>query len=203
MRCGLSHANKWQNRQSQSWFRPPDTALHRLVLQLEPCDTSPWLFSVNSALSRPSILPCCLMSQQSLTSQLPPSPAFTICTIDTCFFFPRFSLGWMKEGNSCLFYKKQKPHLPTVPGTSQKLSQKERWANVLFPLLDLVLMVEHILDADRPLSFPQWFVFLLLIQQPSAMKIALWQDGVHCVLFDGCRVTLSFSCYHQKRTGGL
>lgn len=39
------------------------------VLQLELHDASPWLFSVRLALSRPSILLGCLMSQQSLPCQ--------------------------------------------------------------------------------------------------------------------------------------
>lgn len=101
-----SEVNKRQNKQSQSWFGPPDTALHRHVLQLGPYDASPWLFSVNSALSRPSILRYSLMSQQSLPSQ-PPSPTYLYdpstlyCTYTAFCFFYYVKLGW----NYCLLYK--------------------------------------------------------------------------------------------------
>lgn len=125
-----SEVNKWQNRQSQSRFGPPDTALHRHVLQLEPYDASPWLFSVNSALSRPSILPSCLMSQQSLRSQ-PPSPSYlynpsTVYCRYTVFFF--FSFLWSK-GEIAVYFTKQKLHLSVASAISlETLSWKERWA---------------------------------------------------------------------------
>lgn len=99
-----SEVNKWQNRQSQSWFGPPDTALHRDVLQLEPYDASLWLFSVNSALSRPSILPSCLMSQQSLPSQ-PPSPTYLYNPSTLFCYTVFFSLSVKLEGNGCLLNK--------------------------------------------------------------------------------------------------
>lgn len=68
-----SEVNKWQSKQSQSQSRAPDTASCRHFLQPGPCDASPLLFSVNSALSGQSILPSSsLMSLQHLPS-LPPS----------------------------------------------------------------------------------------------------------------------------------
>lgn len=104
-----SQANKWQNWQSQSRIRPPDTVQYRL--QREPCDTSPKLFSVNSALSRLSILPCRLMSQQTLPSQpptLPPSSHWHLpwvyCVLEIhLFIFILFVCS--REVNRCLFYK--------------------------------------------------------------------------------------------------
>lgn len=75
-----------------SRIRPTNAALHRLVLQQELCDTSSRLYSVNSALSRPSILPCSLMLQQTLSSQLPlPNSHFHIhwfyCILQVNFSF--------------------------------------------------------------------------------------------------------------------
>lgn len=44
-------------------------------------------------------------------------------------------------------------------------------------------MVEHISDAELPLSFPQRFLFLLLIHQALAMKIALQHTARWCVSY--------------------
>lgn len=174
---GSTQTNKWQNWQSQSWIRPPDTAQRRLVLQQEPCDTSPRLFSVNSALSRLFILPCSLMSQKTLPSQ-PPTPPHPLtytynestvyCRYIFLFdFFFLFSLVWSWEDKSCLLYKvKTSPFhcscffVCFLGGRGlQQICLKERWDSILPLLLDFVLMVEHVSDADWPLSFSQWFLF--------------------------------------------
>lgn len=199
-----SEVNKWQNRHSQSRFWPPDRAPRRHVLQLEPYDASPWLFSVNSALSRPSILPGCLMSQQSLPSQPHPPPPFSAVHWYTVIVT---SLIWSYR-EKAVYLTEQKLYVSPVPATSLEMSsRKERWASSLSCVRDSVLitcettsqhMVEHISDADQPLSSPQWFPFLLPIHQPLAMKIAGLQDGVYPGPFSGCQATLSFRWFGQE-----
>lgn len=169
-----SEVNKWQNRQSQSWFGPPDTALHRHVLQLEPYDASLWLFSVNSALSRPSILLCCLMLQQSLPSQLP-SPhlplQFIYCASQVHRWFLR-----SQRGNSSLLHKTISTFVSFLSFLGISFCVvwgREMWHPIVpcspptilswFHARRLQHMVDRIPNADQPLSSPLWLLFLLLI----------------------------------------
>lgn len=162
------------------------------VLQLELHDASPWLFSVKSALSWPSILLGCLMLQQSLPCQ-PPSPMYVyrVCT----------SLSWKLEGNSCLLTKAKKFTFHSC------LPFQDRWCRgkadersycgtfMILSWLHLRRLPVHgwahlkcwlttFLSTLNPL--------LLLIHQPPEMKIALQRDGVCPRLFSGCQDTLSF-----------
>lgn len=160
----------------------------------------PGCFSVNSALSRPSILPGCLMSQQSLPCR-PPPPTYT-------FIIRVLLFSLQLEGNACLLNKAKtnSPFSRAYHSTTDVVEERE----MSHPLVlrspfcldyiweDSLHMVEHISNADRPLSFPQWILFLLLIHQPPEMKIALRQDGAYPGLFNGCQGTLSFWWFGQE-----
>lgn len=69
---------------------PPPPVIRRCadsLLRRGLHDASPWRFSVNSALSRPSILLGCLMSQQSLPHQPLTPPPPHIKSVHCPFFF--------------------------------------------------------------------------------------------------------------------
>lgn len=94
--------NKSRNRQSQSWHGAVIPHHADNVPQPMPHDASPWLFSVNSALSRPSIL----------VGHWCRSKAFNVIPPQT-FTVLRFKGGkTATERNVCLLHKAKTPHLP-------------------------------------------------------------------------------------------
>lgn len=205
--------NKLQNRQSQSWFGPPDTALHRHVLQLELYDASPWLFSVNSALSRTSILPSCLMSQQSLPSQPPPPTCLYNPSTVSCRYTAYIFVYLWRKGEIAVCFTKQKLHLLFIGAISpETLCRKERWSILLSRVFTLMLWLyvrrypahgwAHLKCWPGTFLF-KVMTFLWLIRQPPAMKIALRQGAVYPSLFNGSQATLSFWWFGQEPTGGL
>lgn len=64
--------------------------------------------------------------------------------------------------------------------------------------------VEHISNADPPLSFPQWFLFFIAHSPTSGNEdCSIRQDGVYPTLFIGCQGPLSFQRFGQELTSGL
>lgn len=178
-RGGGGAVNKWQNKR-QSWFGHPRVALHTHVLQQEPCNASPWLFSVNSALSRPSILPSSLMSQQSLPSQPPtPSPPPANLTLSLLFsVFCRYKviLLFLLEGIRTCNYSTKQIHL--------KKKDEPCFVHAMLIILLRLYVRRHgwALLKCWPTTFLSTVIpFLLLIHQRLAMKIAL-EGKMVCIL---------------------
>lgn len=123
--------NKSQDRQSQS--RPGALIRRRSddVLQPEPRDASPRLFSVNSALSRPSIPTghwCC---RKAFNVSLPPR-TFTVCVVVLSpFEAPEKSLPPPRRES------------PLTRHSTADVAQREGWAISLSCFLDCILITSE------------------------------------------------------------
>lgn len=147
----------------------------------------PGCFSVNSALSGPSILPCCLMSQQSLPRRLP-SPTHIYNQSTVCCRYnlpPPFVLLCEARGIAVNSEKTKTPPFSHLRKRDESPSFSICSQVCLYCTRgDSLHMVEHIPNADQPLSFQSEF-FLLLFRQPPAMKVAPWQAVVYPSLSHG------------------
>lgn len=214
-----SEVNKWQSKQSQSQSRAPDTASCRHFLQPGPCDASPLLFSVNSALSGPSILPCSSLMplQQTLPS---PPPSHSLLHLHDQFIgrcrcvrsvygcqWVLWCGGLAGRGHSYPIHRAYSTvYICVIPAMSWDFTtvvsgeQRCRFPLPCRSFPPLFLWYEEtprpwliiFLLLTRHFSPTSLIPFLLLYPQPLPMKITLQQDGVYSSLFNCCQATLSF-----------
>lgn len=162
--------NKSRNRQSQSWPcavipRHPDN-----VLQPKPHDASPWLFSVNSALSRPSILVGHWCRSKAFNASLPPR-TFTV----QCFKVGKTTT----KRNVCLLHTAKIPHLPFDYRCSpvRLMSKSSALHSQLRPddiWEEYFHMLNYLLHADLPLSLFWWFPYYCSFTNFLRRSVARW-----------------------------
>lgn len=160
--------NKSRNRQSQS--RRGAVIPHHAdnVLQPMPRDAFPWLFSVNSAVSRPSILVGHWCHSKAFNVSLPPQ-TFTVL---------RFKGGkTTTERNVCLLHTAKTPHLPFDYRCNLVRAMSKPCIRELHPddiWEESFHMLNYLLHADLPL-----FLFcdsFIIAHSPTSFGAA-WQDG--------------------------
>lgn len=182
--------NKSQNRQSQSW---PGTLIRPRsdnVLQPQPRDASLRLFSVNSALSRPSIPTghwCC----RKAFNVSPPPRTFTVCVVVLSpFEAPEERLPPPRRES------------PLTRHSTADVAQRERWAIRLSCFLDCILITSEKSPSTR-LSMSHMLMthcFASLGESPFyclCTNLVRWrlqhgEDGPCPRLFNGCRALYHF-----------